>query len=145
MRLTKKIAVLMALAMAACGGSESESTAGAANSPKGGPRAHLQSLLQGADSNKVVSLVTGDTLYLSPATAEFYRKRRFKPVWSEDDKLNEQGQKLYKVLAETEQDGLNPLRYRYDVVTKMSKEFEKEGEGELSEGLEARYGAELDY
>jgi murein L,D-transpeptidase YcbB/YkuD len=141
----QKSAILLAVALAtACGGSQDTNSGNAEAAPKGGPRGHLQSLLQSADSGKVVALVMGDTLHLSDATIQFYKKRRFRPVWSEDDKLNDQGQKLSKVLRETERDGLNPLRYRYDVVTKMSQAFEREGEGELSEALESRYGAELD-
>jgi L,D-transpeptidase YcbB len=146
MRPRQIFAATTVVMLAACGGgSETEKTGAAAEPGKGGPRAHLQSLLQTAtDSNKVVSLATGDTLHLSPATVEFYQKRRFRPVWSDDDKLNEQGQKLSGVLRSTEKDGLNPLRYRYDVIAKMAQAFEREGEGELSEALEARYGAEVD-
>ncbi len=105
---------------------------------------HLQTLLQQADSGTVVALVMGDTLHLSDATIQFYRQRRYRPVWSEGDKLNDQGQKLRAVLASTERDGLNPLRYRFDVARKMTAAFENEGEGELSEADEARYGGELD-
>ena len=109
-----------------------------------GTQAHIEKLLQGADSGSVVSLVLGDTLHISDATIRFYRERRFRPVWSESDKLNDEGKKLAQVLATTERDGLSPLRYRYDVAQKMVTAFENEGEGELSEEQEARYGGELD-
>ena len=109
-----------------------------------GTQAHLQKLLQNADSGSVVTLGDGDTLHLSSATIAFYRDRKYRPVWSEGDKLNDAGTKLREVLANTERDGLSPLRYRFDVTEKMTAAFEKEGEGELTEELEARYGGELD-
>ena len=109
-----------------------------------GPRDRIRALLESADSNKVVQLVIGDTLHISPATIEFYRKRRYKPVWSDDDKLNDQGRKLAQVLRNTEDDGLHPLRYRYDVAHKMVTAFESEGDNELDEQSEAQYGGELD-
>jgi murein L,D-transpeptidase YcbB/YkuD len=115
-----------------------------AGGDEAGTQDHLQALLQGTDSGSVVSLVLGDTLHLSRATVEFYRARKFRPVWSEGDKLNEQGQKLRAVLASTERDGLSPLRYRFDVAQKMTAAFEEEGDAELSEQQEARYGGELD-
>jgi murein L,D-transpeptidase YcbB/YkuD len=115
-----------------------------AGGDEAGTQDHLQSLLQNADSGSVVALVMGDTLHLSAATIQFYRERKFRPVWSEGDKLNDQGKKLRAVLANTEDDGLNPLRYRFDVTERMTAAFEKEGDGELSEPDEARYGGELD-
>jgi murein L,D-transpeptidase YcbB/YkuD len=105
---------------------------------------HLQQLLQNADSGTVVQLALGDTLHLSPATIEFYRNRDFEPVWSRGDKLNDQGQKLRQVLANTDHDGLSPLRYRFDVAQKMTAAFEEEGDAELSEAQEAQFGGELD-
>ncbi|HEY0674450.1 MAG TPA: L,D-transpeptidase family protein [Longimicrobiales bacterium] len=133
--LQTAFAALTVSALAACS---------LAGGDEAGTQAHLQQLLQGADSGSVVSLVMGDTLIVSDATIRFYRDRKFRPVWSEGDKLNEQGKKLAQVLASTERDGLNPLRYRFDVAQKMTIAFENEEEGELSEELEARYGGELD-
>lgn len=129
-------------ALLAC--SKSDEGSGAGKSAKNEPRARLQALLQQADSGTVISLAVGDTLHVSQATIDFYRKRRWRPVWSEDDKLNDQGKKLAAVLRQTDRDGLNPLRYRYDVTHKMITAFEREGDGELSEQDEAKYGAELD-
>jgi murein L,D-transpeptidase YcbB/YkuD len=115
-----------------------------AGGDEAGTQDHLQALLQNADSSSVVALVMGDTLHLSEATIEFYRQRKYRPVWSEGDKLSERGQRLRAVLANTERDGLSPLRYRFDVAQKMTAAFEEEGDAELSEQLEARYGGELD-
>lgn len=109
-----------------------------------GTQAHIQRLLQNADSGSVVTLAGGDTLHLSDATIEFYRDRKYRPVWSAGDKLNDDGKKLREVLGSTERDGLSPVRYRFDVAQKMTAAFEDEGEAELSEELEARYGGELD-
>ncbi len=117
---------------------------GPLNSDEAGTQAHIQTLLQNADSGSVITLGDGDTLHLSGPTIEFYRNRRYRPVWSEGDKLNDEGTKLRQVLATTERDGLSPLRYRFDVAQKMTASFEKEGDGELTEEQEARYGGELD-
>jgi murein L,D-transpeptidase YcbB/YkuD len=108
------------------------------------PRTRIQTLLQNADSGTVVQLVVGDTIHISRATIDFYRKRRFRPVWSEGDKLTHEGQKLATVIRQTERDGLSPLRYRYDVLYKMVTTFENEGENELEENAEAQYGGEID-
>ena len=109
-----------------------------------GTQAHIQKLLQNADSGSVITLAAGDTLHVSDATIRFYRDRKYDPVWSDGDKLNDEGKKLRQVLGTTERDGLSPLRYRFDVAQKMTAAFENEGEGELSEEDEARYGGELD-
>ena len=136
-RLQTIIALLAVMLASACAKSEE-------SGPKVTPRTRIQTLLQNADSGTVVHLVVGDTLHISRATIDFYRKRRFRPVWSEDDKLTDRGQKLATVLRQTERDGLNPLRYRYDVLYKMATAFEREGNGELDEASEAQYGGELD-
>jgi murein L,D-transpeptidase YcbB/YkuD len=135
-------AVLTVALLVSCNKKEEPTEEGTA--AKGGPRAHLQGLLQNADSGKVVSLVGGDTIHLSDATIRFYEKRRFRPVWSEDDKLNDAGKRLAEVLRKTERDGLSPVRYRFDVAEKMITDFEREGDGELPEAMEARYGGEVD-
>lgn len=136
---TKPVIFSFALALTGAAGA-----CGAIDNDDAGTQAHIQKLLQNADSGSVVSLAMGDTLHVSDATLRFYRDRRFRPIWSEGDKLNDNGKKLAQVLASTERDGLSPLRYRFEVAQKMTAAFEKEGEGELTEELEARYGGELD-
>lgn len=110
-------------------------------------RQRIRQALQQADSTTIVSLVAGDTLRISATTIEFYRGRGFRPAWINDDELTNQGERIVRVLSATEQDGLTPLRYRYDVVQKMVEALSVEGgadDGELVDETEAKYAADVD-
>ena len=81
-------------------------------------RERIQALIGAGDSNVVASLAQGDTLHLSKATVDFYRIRRYRPAWI-GDQPTELGQKLILSMSHTQNDGLNPNRYRYDELQKM--------------------------
>ena len=111
--------------------------------PKAKPEAttRIRAQLENSDSAKVVSLSGGDTLHVSQATIDFYRRRNFRPAWIGGDDPTEQGKGILTVLSQTETDGLNPARYQYDVVQGMAKVLSSKGKtGEE----EARFGADLD-
>lgn len=129
----------LALSLAAC----------AKDKPKAAPeaRARLQTGLQGADTNTVISMVAGDTLRVSQATIDFYKRRRFRPAWVNGNDLTGVGKSMVQVLASTETDGLNPLRYRYDVLQKMAASLHATGgadNGQLDDDAAAKYEADVD-
>lgn len=142
MTRSRYIAVgLLGLLMAACsqkGDEQAEAKPEAA--------ARLRTVLEKADSATVVSLVAGDTLHVSRATIEFYQKRRWAPAWIKGRSLTDQGQKMAETLRASENDGLSPLRYRYDVLQKMVVSLDAKGDADvdLDETAEAHYGADVD-
>lgn len=107
----------------------------------------LQSELQKADTNTVISLVAGDTLRVSQATLDFYRRRGWRPAWINDRDLTTTGKTMVRALASSETDGLNPLRYRYDVLQKMAAQLHTSGgkeNGQLDDDAAAHYEADVD-
>ena len=101
-------------------------------------------MLGAADSTTVLPLVAGDTLHVSTATVDFYKRRKFRPAWATEDDLTEQGTKIVNAVAGAEKDGLSPLRYRYDVIQKMLTAIQKDGDASLDEDARAHYAADLD-
>jgi len=135
-RLTRLIgACALALAMAACSRGDK---------PKAAPEAatRLRTVLEKADSTTVASLIVGDTLHLSTPTMAFYRSRRWKPAWVNGNDLTTTGKSMVTTLSQTEVDGLNPGRYRYDVIQSMAKALHSSGE--LDETAAAQYAADVD-
>ena len=106
--------------------------------------AHIRESLRVLPQDSVLTLAVGDTLRLSPATLQFYDRRRGRPAWAGDDELLERGQEVLNAIARAEEDGLSPARYRYDVAQRLVAALEREGEGELSDSLETIYLADLD-
>ncbi|HEX6559185.1 MAG TPA: hypothetical protein VF021_06965, partial [Longimicrobiales bacterium] len=113
------------------------------NEPKAKPEAtsRIRTVLEQADSNTIVPLLVGDTLHVSSATVEFYRGRRWRPAWVDGDKPTEAGESILKALSQTETDGLNPNRYRYDLVRNIAATI---GADKLGDEGEAKNGADLD-
>jgi murein L,D-transpeptidase YcbB/YkuD len=112
-----------------------------------GARLRLKNALQQADSSTIVSLIAGDTLHVSATTIQFYRSRDFRPAWITDDDLTQQGERILRALGATEQDGLPPERYRYDVAQRMVEALAVEGgadDGELVNETEGQYAADVD-
>lgn len=140
MRTFKRIAAgFIVLALAAC----------AKDRPKAAPeaRTRLQTELQSADTNSVILLVAGDTLHVSQATIDFYHRRRWRPAWIYDNDLTGVGKSMAHVLATTDNDGLSPLRYRFDVLQKMAALLHASGgnqNGQLDKGAAAKYEADVD-
>lgn len=124
------------LGLAAC------SRTGDEPSAKPEARARLRSALERSDSTTVISLTAGDTLHVSRATVDFYRSRRWRPAWVTDDDLTEQGKKIVQAVRATDQDGLSPNRYRYDVLHKVASAV-RGGTG-LDDEAKAKYAADLD-
>lgn len=113
------------------------------NEPKASPeaRARIETALGRADSSSVISLAAGDTLHVSKATVDFYRRRRWRPAWISGEESTQQGQGILNVLSHTQTDGLNPNRYRYDLVRSMAGTLEQK---KLDDTMKAKYGADLD-
>ena len=105
-------------------------------------RARVETVLSKADSTTILSMVAGDTLHLSPATIDFYRARRYRLAWANEDELTTQGEKMAQQLGKAEQDGLSSLRYRYDVLSKMVSAMKSSGS--LDDAAQAQYAADVD-
>lgn len=137
-RPIKVLACAGLLLAAACSKGDDQAT------DKPEARKRIQTVLQNADSSATISLLAADTLNLSRETVDFYRKRRWKPAWVSDDDLTDQGKKMAQVLSATENDGLNPLRYRYDVLLKMTQSLAAEGDQALDEHTKPQIAADVD-
>ncbi|MGQ0561932.1 MAG: L,D-transpeptidase family protein [Gemmatimonadota bacterium] len=129
------LACVLAIAAAACGRADK-----ATATPEA--RARIRAVLENADSATIISLIAGDTLHLSDATIDFYQRRRWRPAWA-DEELTDQGTRIVQVLGATEQDGLSPLRYRYDVLRRMVLSLDNGAES-LDETAQPQYAADLD-
>ncbi len=135
--------------LVSCGGPEAAEPGPSATQndarPRADTRARIRAVLAAApDSAAILTLATGDTVQLSPPTIAFYRGvlRRGKPAWSEGDEMLPKGIQLLEVLGKSEEDGLNPLRYRQDVASKV---FQLLNAGsELSDEVKASYLGDLD-
>ena len=51
------------------------------------------------------------------AVLEYYKSSGFKPLWTENGNINARGLAVLDVLANAEKEGLEPLRYKPDVLT----------------------------
>jgi L,D-transpeptidase YcbB len=112
--------------------------------PKVTPEARnrVRTVLERANEKTIVSLIAGDTIHISPSTPGFYRRRRWRPAWVNKDELTNTGKRMLEVLGRTEDDGLSPLRYRYDLLQRMVASL-KDGKG-LDDAASAQYGADVD-
>lgn len=126
------------LILAACAKGDDQAT------KKPEARQRIQNVLEKADSSTVVSLVAADTLHMSAATVDFYRKRRWRPAWVSDDELTDQGKSILKALSMSEQDGLNPSRYRYDIIRNMLAAIDADDDKKLDEFAKPQYAADVD-
>ncbi|MGH7477900.1 MAG: L,D-transpeptidase family protein [Longimicrobiales bacterium] len=112
-------------------------------------RDHLRLRLESADSTTMLTLASGDTLRLSQATVDFYRRRRFRPAWQDEGELLPRGIELHRVLASAENDGLNPEWYAYPIALTLRQRLAADEESdhesvELSDSLEVVHRADLD-
>ena len=137
--LTRSFTVCaLAIGIAAC----SKGDDGAIAKPESKER--LQTMLEKADSTTVVPLVAGDTLHLSTATIDFYRRRKWRAAWATEDNLTDQGKKILSAVAGADADGLSPVRYRYDVIQKMLASLKTDQNAALDDAARAQYAADLD-
>ena len=111
--------------------------------PKNRPEAsgRIRAVLEEADTATVVTIAGGDTIHVSRATVDFYRKRRWRPAWIDGDEPTKQGAGILTALSQTETDGLNSLRYRYEIVRMMADTLASD---DLDDRTEVHYGADLD-
>ena len=94
------------------------------------------------DSGTVVGLVAGDTIGVSQPTVEFYRRNRYRPVWTDGGRLTEQGAAVHAAVAGAGADGLDPMRYGHGVAAQLIAAVEaKDG---LDDAALAGYLADLD-
>jgi murein L,D-transpeptidase YcbB/YkuD len=75
----------------------------------------------------------GDTIALSKEVAEFYRDRGFHPAWTDYDEVLDRGQSLLATMGRSEQDGLDPERYRFSVATRMLRMVDRDSLEESEE------------
>ena len=125
------------IATAACSGAEAETQAEAS------PSQRLRAVLAQADSTAVLPLIAGDTVTVSQAVLEFYRRLRFRPAWTDGQDL-ERARSLHAAIGRAVDDGLDPDSYGHGVATRLITMLEAEGDEELDSDARAAYGADLD-
>jgi L,D-transpeptidase YcbB len=108
------------------------------------PTTRIKTSLGVLPKDSVVTLASGDTLHVSRATTKFYRQRRGRAAWVGTDGPIERGEALMNAIGNSEEDGLTPLRYRYDIARKLLAAIKTEGDAELADSTKANYLADLD-
>ncbi|HEX6135649.1 MAG TPA: L,D-transpeptidase family protein [Longimicrobiales bacterium] len=128
-----------AVSVAGCGGG-----AEAATEVERSPAQRIRAVLgQAEDSGAVLPLTAGDTVTVLPATAEFYRRLRFRPAWIPEDDELDRARVLHAAIGRAVEDGLDPKRYGHDVAAQLIGMLTSEDSG-LDEPARAGYLADLD-
>ncbi|HSL69226.1 MAG TPA: L,D-transpeptidase family protein, partial [Longimicrobiales bacterium] len=118
---------------------------GCGNEPEVEGRDYVRSWLRRPAQDGIVHFVSGDTVHVSDAARDFYRKRRWRAAWTQGhDDLLEQGWRLYGAIGRAHEDGLSRERYRFDVMEKLQAKLKAEGDNELSDSVKVAYLAALD-
>jgi len=131
-----RLLMLAVLGTAACGGAEAEVSANRSSADR------LRAVLgQSSDSGAVLPMIAGDTITLSPATHEFYRRLRYRPAWADDDLRR--ARVLHAAIERATEDGLDPDRYGHAVASRLIATLDAEESG-LDEAARSGYIADLD-
>lgn len=101
-------------------------------------------LLSTAQEGSVVQLASGDTLHVSAATLDFYRRRTFESAWIAPKRLLDEGTALHEAIGRARDDGLPPERYRHDVALAVQRSLQGRGSARLSDSLVVLHLADLD-
>jgi L,D-transpeptidase YcbB len=104
----------------------------------------IKAWLRRMPANGVVQLASGDTINVSAATRDFYRRRFWHAAWSGNDDLLERGWLLHGAIGRAHEDGLPRERYRFDLAEKLEAQIRAEGKTELPDSLRPAYLASLD-
>lgn len=93
-----------------------------------------------------LTLSTGDTITLGEGTRKFYAERKNRPAWVKGGELTEEGDSVYAVVANSDDDGLNPQNYGIGAATELRKRLlaVKEGDADSLKPQLGRMSAELD-
>lgn len=126
----------MFCALSACSGTSSADVDSAA-------RTRIHTLLASEDSAAVLTLASGDTVYVSAATKTFYRSRRWRQAWVADGELSPKGRKMLVALGAAGSDGLDPENYRYATLSRTAASLEDDGPS-LNDSTRIRQLADLD-
>ena len=94
--------------------------------------------------SRTVTLASGDTIHISPATLLFYKRRFYRPAWAGTKELLERGWLVHQSIGRAEEDGLSPTVYRHDAATAVLQKLEAKDDAELADSLRASYLASLD-
>jgi L,D-transpeptidase YcbB len=104
----------------------------------------IAGMLQHVEADSVVYLSSGDTLRVSPATAEFYRGRDWTAAWVGSRNPLKQGTLLHSAIGSAWEDGLPPERYDHGLAAATLARLEAKGEARLSDSLHALILADFD-
>lgn len=83
------------------------------------PTRQVRTWLRTLSADKVVNLASGDTIHISPATIEFYKRRRWQAAWAGPDELLERGWKIHDAISRSHEDGLPREKYGFEVAQKL--------------------------
>lgn len=133
LRLTPTI-VLGLLLLAGCSRDKAETLRGT----------QVRSWLRSVSSDSVVTLASGDTLHISPATVDFYKRRRWHAAWAGPEELLERGWSVYQAVGRSHEDGLPREKYAFNTAQKLIQKLEAEGEAALPDSTRDSYLASLD-
>lgn len=108
------------------------------------PGKQVGAWLRELSSDSLVRLVSGDSLQVSRATVDFYKRRRWRAAWAGPDALLERGWSVYQAIGRSHEDGLPREKYGFDAAHRLLARLEAEGDAELPDSLRAGYLASLD-
>jgi L,D-transpeptidase YcbB len=132
-------AVLTSAAVAACGRSEPDVLPGEVLSSM------LAAAVEAGSEPFVLELVSGDTVHVSPATADFYAARGREAAWVGSRELLEAGRRLHETIGRSMEDGLPPSRYHHGVAASLLAALEPEKRSDrLPDSVAVHYLAGLD-
>src|SRR5687768_4769850 len=92
----------------------------------------------------LVTLASGDTIHVSRATVDFYRRRLWKPAWSGPDELLQRGWKVQQAIARAHEDGLPREKYGFEVTQRLLQKVQATGDVALPDTTKEDYLASID-
>lgn len=103
--------LVVGLGLAACDGQGKTARAGMLQ--------RVSALLASVPRDSIVRLSDADTLHVSPATRQFYRKRLYRSAWTDGKRLLPPGEHLFAAIGRAGDDGLDPGSYGWDMASAM--------------------------
>ena len=108
------------------------------------PTSQVRAWLRSLSSDNLVTLAGGDTLHVSRATIDFYKRRRWAAAWAGDDELLERGWKLHQAISRSHEDGLPRENYGFPITQKLLTRLEARNAQELPDSVRDQYLASID-